>query len=233
MIVPRILMTCLPLFFLPICSGNALAEDGTGAAPAASFQASTPVGATTEANAPLGNFPPPPINTLTKVFVVRHAEKKDGSANPPLTKAGECRAESLARILQPSGISVVFSTKFTANDPDPLLRGKPVKRTQETINNYADSQSPKITIQYYENPTEVANLIKSKHLGKAILVAAHSGAVEQLVQKLGAGAIPAIGNEFNNLLMVAMPSNRKPSVIRMKYESWPSVLSQMDCKDTN
>lgn len=153
----------------------------------------------------------------TTIAIVRHAEKKDNSANSPLTKAGECRAESLARILKNSGISVVFSTDL--------------ERTRETVNNYAASQAPKIGIQYYSNTKDAANLITSKYPGKSVLVAAHSGTVEQLVQELDAGSVPPIGNEFNNLLVVTIPSNGAPSVTRMKYESWPSVLSQMDCKD--
>jgi len=155
----------------------------------------------------------------TTVAIVRHAEKQDNSANAPLTKTGECRAESLARILNNSGISVVFSTNF--------------ERTRETVNNYADSQSPKISIQYYNNTKDVANQIKSKYAGKSILVAAHSDTVEQLVQDVGAGSVPPIGNEFNNLLIVTIPSDGTPSLTRMKYEIWPSVLSKMDCKDAN
>jgi len=155
----------------------------------------------------------------TTIAIVRHAEKKDNSANSPLTKAGECRAESLARILKNSGISVVFSTDL--------------ERTRETVNNYADSQIPKIGIQYYSNTKDVTNLIKSKNAGKSVLVAAHSGTVEQLVQDLGAGSMPPIGDEFNNLVLVTIPSNGTPSLNRMKYEVWPSVLSQMDCKDVN
>ncbi len=92
----------------------------------------------------------------TTVAIVRHAEKKDNSANPPLTKAGERRAESLARILKNSGISAVFSTNL--------------ERTRETVNNYADSQSPRIAIQYYNNTGQVASLIKSKYAGKSVLV---------------------------------------------------------------
>lgn len=153
----------------------------------------------------------------TTVVLVRHAEKKDNSANSPLTKAGECRAESLARILKDSGISVIFSTQFT--------------RTQETVNNYANSQSPKIAIQFYASPKEVSNQIKTKYTGKSILVASHSGGVEQIVQELGAGSIPAIGNDFNNLFIVTVPSNGTPPVIPMKYETWPAVMAQMDCKD--
>ena len=154
----------------------------------------------------------------TTIAIVRHAEKKDNSANSPLTKVGECRAESLARILKNSGISVVFSTDL--------------ERTRETVNNYADSQAPKIGIQYYSNTKDVANLITSKYPGKSVLVAAHSGTVEQLVQDLGAGSVPAIGDEFNNLLMVTIPPNGTPSLARMKYEVWPSVLSdpEMKCK---
>ena len=116
----------------------------------------------------------------TTVAIVRHAEKKDNSTNAPLTKTGECRAESLARILKNSGISAVFSTNL--------------ERTRETVNNYADSQSPRIAIQYYNNTGAVASLIKSRYAGKSVLVAAHSGTVEQLVQDLGAGSVPAIGN---------------------------------------
>ena len=155
----------------------------------------------------------------TTVAIVRHAEKKDESADPPLTKAGECRAESLARILKKSGISVVFSTNL--------------QRTRETVNNYADSQTPKINVQYYNAPEDVAKLIKSTYTGKSILVASHSGSVEQLVQLLGAGSVPAIGNEFDNLFIVTIPPIGTPTVIRMKYEVWPAVLAQMDCKDTN
>ena len=96
-----------------------------------------------------------------------------------------------------------------------------------------NSQSPKISIQYYNNTKDVANQIKSKYAGKSILVAAHSDTVEQLVQDVGAGSVPPIGNEFNNLLIVTIPSDGTPSLTRMKYEIWPSVLSKMGCKDAN
>lgn len=155
----------------------------------------------------------------TTIVIVRHAEKKDNSDNPPLTKAGECRAESLARILKDSDISVVFSTNY--------------ERTRETVNNYANSQTPQIAIQSYNNTQDVANIIKSKYTGKSVLVAAHSGSVEQLVHDLGAGSIPPIGNEFNNLVLVTIPPIGTPTLTRMKYEILPAVLSAMDCKETN
>lgn len=129
----------------------------------------------------------------------------------------------------------MFSTKFTANDPDPQLRGQPVKRTQETINNYAIPKS--INIQYYDyNPQGIQNLAtlikSSQYSGKSILVAAHSDTVGQIVQSLGAGSIN-IGNEFNNLVLVTIPPIGTLTLTRMKYEVWPAVLAEMDCKDTN
>jgi 2,3-bisphosphoglycerate-dependent phosphoglycerate mutase len=177
----------------------------------------------------------------TTVFIVRHAEKDTNypdSNNPPLTKAGKCRAETLARMLKNSGVSVIFSTDFI--------------RTRDTVNYYANTQTPALTPNIYTTPQEVANKIKSsQYAGKSILIASHSGMVEQIVQSLlGADSMPAIGEEFNNLVLVTIPPNgilitipanglpkltltkTTPTLTRMKYEIWrPAYLLPMDCNN--
>lgn len=138
----------------------------------------------------------------TKVFIVRHAEKAGQSGDPPLTTIGEKRAETLARILDKSGVSVVFSTNAT--------------RTRETVNNYADPR--RIRIQLYGSITQLVNVITSRHTGKNILVAGHSDTVPATIRALGVGSAPEIGNEFNNLFIVTLAPDGSASLTRLKYE---------------
>lgn len=138
----------------------------------------------------------------TKIFIVRHAEKAGQSGDPPLTAIGEKRAETLARILDKSGVSVVFSTNTT--------------RTRETVNNYADPR--RIGIKLYGNISQLANLIKSTYVGKNILVAGHSDTVPATIRALGVSSAPEIGNEFNNLFIVTLAADGSGSLTRLKYE---------------
>jgi phosphohistidine phosphatase SixA len=135
---------------------------------------------------------------ITTVFVVRHAER----ANDKLTGDGEKRAETLARMLSNSGVSVVFSTNTT--------------RTKETVNNYADPRGYKITL--YNTPEEVVNLIKSYHVGGSVLVAGHSNTVPMIIRALGVRSAPEIGNEFNNLFIVTIRHGGAAALAHLKYE---------------
>jgi phosphohistidine phosphatase SixA len=138
----------------------------------------------------------------TKVFIVRHAEKAGQSGDPPLTAVGEKRAETLARMLSQSNVSVVFSTN--------------AKRTRETVNNYANPR--RIGIQLYGSINQLVNLITSRYAGKNILVAGHSDTVPATIRALGVSSAPEIGNEFNNLFIVTLAPDGSASLTRLKYE---------------
>lgn len=140
---------------------------------------------------------------VTTVMIVRHAEKAiHPPDDPPLTADGEKRAETLARILNNTGVSAVFSTNTI--------------RTRETVNNYADSRG--IEIKTYNTVEEVTNLIKSHHVGKTVLVAGHSNTVPVIIEALGVSSAPTIGNEFNNLFIVTICHNDVASLTHLKYE---------------
>lgn len=142
---------------------------------------------------------------VTTVIIVRHAEKETcppaQDQTCPLTAEGEKRAETLARMLSKSGVSVVFSTNTT--------------RTKETVNNYADPRS--IEIKIYNSPVEVANLIKSNHVGKAVLIAGHSPTVPEIIRALGISSPPQIGDEFDNLFILTIRSDGAVSMTHLKY----------------
>ena len=107
---------------------------------------------------------------ITKVIIVRHAEKADdGTKDPPLTAAGKERASKLNQILVDFTIDAVYATPF--------------KRTQETLAVIAESR--KLAVKSYQpNDANFAKEVLQENLGKTIVVAGHSNSSPALVNKL-------------------------------------------------
>lgn len=109
-------------------------------------------------------------NTITKIFVVRHAEKvDDGTKDPPLSEAGVKRADNLAKMLADCKVEALFSTQF--------------KRTMQTLAPISVQQ--KIPIVTY-NPSDkvfVRELLKANK-GKTIVISGHSNTAPMLVNSL-------------------------------------------------
>lgn len=142
---------------------------------------------------------------ITTIIIVRHAEKEtclvQQDQTCPLTADGEKRAETLARMLDKSGASVVFSTNTT--------------RTKETVNNYANPRGVKIEI--YKNPADMAGLIKSDYKGKTVLVVGHSPAIPEVMKSLGISSPPQIKDDFDNLFILTINADNKSSMVHLKY----------------
>ena len=51
-------------------------------------------------------------STPRTIFIVRHAEKSSPSGDVPLSDEGRARAAVLATMLQPAGVSAVFSSEL-------------------------------------------------------------------------------------------------------------------------
>ncbi len=107
---------------------------------------------------------------ITKVIIVRHAEKADdGTKDPPLTPAGKERASKLNQILADFTIDALYATPF--------------KRTQETLAVIAESR--KLVVKTYQpNDANFAKDVLQENLGKTIVVAGHSNSSPALVNKL-------------------------------------------------
>jgi phosphohistidine phosphatase SixA len=119
----------------------------------------------------------------------------------PLTADGEKRAVSLARILNHSGVTVVYSTDTT--------------RTRETVNNYATAKG--ISLTPYSDPATLAQAIRSTDAGRAILVAGHSPTVPMILAALGISNAPPIGDSYDNLFVVTIRPDGKASMLRLNY----------------
>ena len=136
-------------------------------------------------------------------YLVRHAEKVTGSAgavlenpkDPPLTAAGEARAEALADRLQDAGVTQVWSTDTI--------------RTRDTAAPLANRLG--VSVQLYD-PSDLpgfAAQLKAAANG-AILVVGHSNTTPQLAEALGAapGAPIVEAVEYDRLYVINLDSGR-------------------------
>ena len=157
-----------------------------------------------------------PEPAVTKIFIIRHAEKETGK-DPALTPAGNTRAGDLMRALQNEGIQKIYVSQF--------------KRTQNT----ADSmriQSGINTVQYSADTLcdkLINSIMENGDFGKTILIIAHSNTIPQIIRKFGVtdypyGDIP--DNEFDNLFVITY-KKEKAKLKKMKYGAKSGVSAAM------
>ncbi|GAB2783287.1 phosphohistidine phosphatase SixA [Hymenobacter luteus] len=145
----------------------------------------------------------------TVVYVVRHAEKEatPGLQDPPLTAAGQQRAQILADTLRKAPITAAFSTATT--------------RTRSTAAPLAAARS--LTVQPYEagQLAALATRIRREYRGKAVLVVGHSNTILETVEALGAKRpVSAVqDSEYDYLLEVRLPADttQAATVVARRY----------------
>jgi broad specificity phosphatase PhoE len=138
------------------------------------------------------------------VFVVRHAERLDSSADSPLSAEGQARAARLAQMLRDARITVIVATEF--------------KRTQDTARPLADAL--KLSVQQIAATDLDGLLTKLRAAGPRgrVLVVSHSDRVPAILAALGDRQEVAIATaEYDNLWMVVPGSGKVPLVVRLRY----------------
>lgn len=146
------------------------------------------------------------------VFVVRHAEKASDSNDPgvPLSQVGRARAETLAAILEKTGVTAIYSTDTvrTLDTAKPLARALRI-----TVRKYAARDSggkPDLL--------PLAKLLKTEHARDVVLVVGHSDTVPPLLKALGCAEpveIPA--DRFDNLFVLVPVGAGPPTLLRLSY----------------
>lgn len=131
------------------------------------------------------------IAATTMVIVVRHAEKADASADPPLSEAGRRRAEALASALR----EVPFAAVYTSE----------LRRTAETVAPLCAARSLAAQVVRAAESRGLAARIRSDHRGAAVLVCGHSNTVPEILRALGVPDPVAIADdEYDRLFVVAL-----------------------------
>lgn len=130
---------------------------------------------------------------VTKIFIVRHAEKESGN-DPDLTAAGKIRAGDLMRTLQSEGVQKIYVSK--------------TRRSQNT----ADSMRIQLHISAVQYDADtlceklIAAIMENRDFGKTILIIGHSNTIPQIIRKLGVKDYPYgdLGDtEYDNLFVIS------------------------------
>lgn len=143
--------------------------------------------------------------SVTTVVLVRHAEPDTAGppGNPPLSPAGQARAEKLVHVLGEAGVTAVFSSEFT--------------RTQQTVQPLATARGLAVIQMPASDVAALVSEIRTNHRGGVVLVAGHSNTVPEIIEALGGPAMAALGDEeFDNLFVVTLCRGRT-KVLRLKY----------------
>ena len=110
----------------------------------------------------------------TVVYLVRHAEKIDDSADPDLSSAGYARAEVYASILKDEDVSAIFSTPYI--------------RTRKTAEPTASVHG--LEILEYDPAAPEELVAKLETLTGTVLVTGHSNTIPELVNLLTGENMP-------------------------------------------
>ena len=143
------------------------------------------------------------------VIIVRHAEKESDSMDPSLTAEGRARAAALAKALAGTRIDHAIST--------------PVKRTTETAMPVVEKSGA--TLEFIDvlagldaHVAAVADTIRARPAGEAILVVGHSNTIGHIVTALGG---PEIGDlneaEYDTMFILTVGDTGKARLVVTRF----------------
>jgi broad specificity phosphatase PhoE len=150
----------------------------------------------------------------TTIIVVRHAEKELGGGDPPggdppLSSAGQARAEMLARMFgdarAPGHIDAIYVS--------------PTVRSQMTAAPVASRLGLTPIVAPAHDARSLARRVLHEHSGGRVLVVGHSDTVPEIVKSLtGAKGLPPIGEaEYSTMYIVTAPRVGRADFLRLTY----------------
>jgi 2,3-bisphosphoglycerate-dependent phosphoglycerate mutase len=143
------------------------------------------------------------VHSPLVVFLVRHAEKVDTSADPALSAEGIARAQSLKVTLRDAGITHVHSSDY--------------KRTRDTAAPIAALLEKNVQLYDSLNPSELVSKLMTE--GGRHLVVGHSNTTPALVKRLGGKPGPPIveKNEYDRLYIITVNSDGSVNTVLRRY----------------
>lgn len=151
------------------------------------------------------------VEDVTTVYVVRHAEKQQGSDDPSLTAQGHYRALELAQLLHPVPLVAIYSTDTS--------------RTLETVKPVARQSGLEIRPYPGELSLEQwAQGLAARHRGGAVLVVGHSNTVPSIAKALSGQAVsPIEHHDHDNLFEVTILHSSRGDQVRMVRHQFGTV----------
>ena len=144
--------------------------------------------------------------STTTVFVMRHAEKAEAPAeDPPLSPAGEARAQELAQHFGRAPKALGFNCIIVSE----------LRRTQETVRPLANRLGIPVIVVPAGDPARAARRALDENRGGRVLIVGHSNTVPAIVEELSGEEVPEMSElEYGVVYVVAVPRFSRAAVTR-------------------
>jgi broad specificity phosphatase PhoE len=147
---------------------------------------------------------PPSLRAQEAVYVIRHAERADQSADPPLSTEGVARALRLRELLRDAGITRILTSEL--------------RRTRDTAGPLAEALHLAPASVPAADTAALAAMVSASGDSARVLVVGHSNTVPALLRSLGVTAQVAIADdEYDNLFIVVRQPAGRPVLVRLRY----------------
>ena len=138
------------------------------------------------------------------IFLVRHADRLDDSEDTPLSKAGEARAQLLARLLKDAGVTAIYTSQF--------------QRTIKTAEPFASALKIKPLSIPAADREGLFNRIRADNRDDIILIVSHERSMPVLLKLFGHPEdIKIAATEYDNLFVLVPKDASPPQVLRLRY----------------
>ena len=147
--------------------------------------------------------------STTTIIVMRHAEKATLPAeDPPLSLAGEGRAQELAQVLGQAPAEFRIQGIFVSE----------LRRTQDTVRPLANRLGVPVIVVPAADPELVADRARNEYRGGRVLIVGHSNTVPEIVEQLSGHKVPVMAeSEYGIVYVVALPRFSRASVTRFDF----------------
>lgn len=147
----------------------------------------------------------PSFASAATILLIRHAERNPGmSPDVLLNAAGEQRARDLVDVLKDAGIKHIYVTE--------------VRRTQQTAEPLAAQLHLKPEVIAAKDVDVLVSRLRSLGENETVLVVGHANTAPQVVDKLGGGSVPPLGeNEYDRLTVVYTGGGSSARVLTLRY----------------
>ena len=143
--------------------------------------------------------------TVTTVYVVRHAEKLNPSdPDTPLSPEGQVRAHELAKTLARAGVQRIYATTKL--------------RTQQTVAPLAELRGLEVVLLEPGAVDELVQRISTEDVNLVVVVAGHSNTVPNIVKGLSMVDVGGIPEErYDRLFKVVISADGKAKVEELRF----------------
>jgi phosphohistidine phosphatase SixA len=145
------------------------------------------------------------VSPAATIVIVRHADRSRAmSADALLSSDGEDRARQLSEVLKDAKIQRIYVTE--------------IRRTQQTAEPIAARLHLKPIVVVKENIDELVNHLREAGDNETVLVVGHADTVPLIINRLGAGPAPPIGDtEYDRLTVLFTGIAGKAHSVTLRY----------------